>query len=106
MLYLEFFEHGVSADIISLFSGGGGKDDTYKRVIVTLLDLWGWQMPPARYGPDYSPTFPFSFIPPIPLQIISASVPLPCPFFSMLCFTGWFNQTTFEEASAKMAKCM
>ena len=43
--YLQFFEQGGSADIVSLNSeggGGGGRDDTYKSVIAP---------PPARYGP-------------------------------------------------------
>ena len=40
--YLEFFEQRGSADIVYLISGwgGGGRDDTYKSVIVTLSDLW------------------------------------------------------------------
>ena len=37
--YLEYFEQGVRADIVSLISRGGCRDDTYKNVIVTLSDL-------------------------------------------------------------------
>ena len=36
MRYLEFFEQGGNSDIASR---GGGRDDTYKTIKVTLLDL-------------------------------------------------------------------
>ena len=39
--YLAIFEQGGSADIFSLITGGGGRDDTSKSVIVTLSNLWG-----------------------------------------------------------------
>ena len=38
MRHLEFFEQRGNSDIASR-GGGGGRDDTYKTIKVTLLDL-------------------------------------------------------------------
>ena len=47
--YLEFFEQGSNADIVSHISGWGwGRDDTYKSVIVTLSDLQRGNCPPPH----------------------------------------------------------
>ena len=46
MKVIAIFEQGGSADIFSLFTGGG-RDDTSKSVIVTLSNLWGGNCPPA-----------------------------------------------------------
>ena len=42
--YLAIFEQGGSTDIFSLITGGG-RDDTFKSIIVTLSNLGGGQLP-------------------------------------------------------------
>ena len=41
--------------IFSYYWGGGGRDDTSKSVIVTLLNLWGATAPPAPLPPPLPP---------------------------------------------------
>ena len=55
--YLAIYEQGGSADIFSLFTGGGGAEMTLLRALWSLRQISGGATthchppPPARYGP-------------------------------------------------------